>query len=303
MALLTGHGKAKYTTGTRLGSSRERGWRGMLAERWNHSEGDLAAVEPRDTEIIVMIDGALRVRRRGDGRIQDHQAGPGTVWLCPAGIREDMIHLYGDIHETVHMYLPAPPLSVAALQELDLDPDKIRLHYDGGFRDPLIEQIAYTVNWQVKDRAGNDRLLIDHLASALGVRVLCNHSNRAPASIHLPKARGALTRQRLRRVGDYVEAHLDHDLALAQLASEACLSPFHFARAFKAATGTPPHRYVTGRRIARAKRLLENYQYSLAEIALSCGFSSQAHFTKAFKQVVGVAHPVPWTQVCLTRRA
>ena len=56
-----------------------------------------------------MLKGGLRVRRRGDGRLQEHEAVPGTVWICPAGIREDMIHLYGEIEESVHIYLPAAP--------------------------------------------------------------------------------------------------------------------------------------------------------------------------------------------------
>ena len=99
---LAGHGRAKYTTGTRLETSRGRGWHGLLAERWKHSEGDLAEIEPRDTEVIVMLKGGLRVRRRGDGRLQEHEAVPGTVWICPAGIREDMIHLYGEIDERSH---------------------------------------------------------------------------------------------------------------------------------------------------------------------------------------------------------
>ena len=88
MPRLVGHSKAKYITGTCLGSSRERAWSGLLAERWHHSEGDLGEVRPRETEVIVMLSGALRVRRRGDGRLQHHYAVPGTVWLCPAGIRE-----------------------------------------------------------------------------------------------------------------------------------------------------------------------------------------------------------------------
>ena len=45
-----------------------------------------------------------------------HDAGPGSVFLCPAGVHEDMIHLYGEVRESVHLYLPAMPLSATALQ-------------------------------------------------------------------------------------------------------------------------------------------------------------------------------------------
>jgi len=287
VARLAGHGRAKYTTGTRHQTSRGRGWHGLLAERWSHSEGDLGEIEPRDTEVIVMLRGGLRVRRRGDGRLQEHEAVPGTVWICPAGIREDMIHLYGEIEESVHIYLPATPFSATALQDLDIDPDKVCLHYDGGFRDPLIEQIARAVHAELVNPAPGGQMLVETLASALGVYVLRHHSNLSPASIPMPRARGALDVRRLQRVMDFIEAHLDEEVTLETLAREACLSPFHFARAFKAATGTTPHRYLTNRRLEHSKALIAANQLPLAAIAAACGFSSQAHFTKSFKEATG----------------
>lgn len=287
MVGLAGHGRAKYTTGTLLGSSRDRGWSGLLAERWSHSEGDLGEVRPRDTEIVVMLEGSVHVRRRGDGRLQHHDAVPGTVWLCPSGIREDMIHVYGDIPETVHMYLPASPLSATALRELDLDPDNVGLHYDGGFRDPLIEQIARAVQTEMIDPAPGGKMLVETLSSALGVQVLRHHSNLEPASVSLPSVRGALDARRLRRVIDFIETHLSEDLTIEALAGVACLSPFHFARAFKTAAGTAPRRYVTDRRIGRARALIAEGRLPLADIAEMCGFSSQPHFTYWFKRIVG----------------
>ena len=287
MAHLAGHGRAKYTTGTLLGSSRDRGWNGLLAERWSHSEGELGEVRPRETEIVVMLEGRVHVRRRGDGRLQHHDAVPGTVWLCPAGIREDMIRVYGDIPETVHIYLPASPLSATALRDLDVDPDTVGLHYDGGFRDPLIEHIARAVHTEMNDPAPGGRMLVETLASALGVHVLRHHSNLAPATVSLPSPRGALDPRRLRRVTEFIEAHLSEDLTIEALATEACLSPYHFARAFKAATGTSPHRYLTDRRIARAKALIAEDRLPLAEIADVCGFYSLPHLIRWFKRIVG----------------
>lgn len=282
-----GIGRAKYATGTRLGTSLGRGWNGLLAERWTHSEGDLGEVEPRDMEVIVMLRGRLHVRRRGDGRLEHHDAVPGTVWLCPAGVREDMIHLYGEVPESVHLYLPALPLSAAALQEIDVDLRNVAMQYKGGFRDPLIEQIARTVHAELMDPFPAGTMLVESLASALGVHILRHHSSldRAPP---LPSVRGALDRRRLQRVVDLIEAHLGEGLTIEVLANEACLSPYHFARAFKAATGKAPHRYLTDRRIARAAAMISDGRRSLAEIADECGFSSQAHFTRWFKQIVSV---------------
>ena len=116
MARLGAHRRAKYTTGVRLGTSEGLGWEGLLAELWQHSEGDLGEVDVRDTEVIVQLGGHLRVRRRGDGRLQHRDAFPGSVWLCPAGVREDMIRLYGEVKESLHLFFPPSPLSSTALR-------------------------------------------------------------------------------------------------------------------------------------------------------------------------------------------
>jgi AraC family transcriptional regulator len=100
-------------------------------------------------------------------------------------------------------------------------------------------------------------------------------------------ARG-LDRRRLQRVLDYVESRLDRDISLAELSAVACLSKFHFARAFKAATGVSPHRHVSARRLERAKALLREGVRPLLAIALECRFSSQANFSRAFRQAVGM---------------
>ncbi len=288
MSRLIGHGKAKYITGTSLGSSRGLGWRGVLAERWHHSEGDLGEVVPRDTEVIVMLDGRLRVRRRGDGQLQQHDAMPGTVWLCPAGIREDMIHLYGDIRDSIHLYLPALPLSKTALADLDVDPSRVRLRYEGGFRDPLIEAIGRTVAAELRNPGPSSALLVESLAAALGAYILRNYSNLSPSSHPLPTAKGTLDGRRLGRVLSFIDAHLDRELTLEEMAHEACLSPFHFARCFKAATGVSPHRYLLQRRLDHAKALLKAGKLSATEIAFACGFSSAAHFSSSFKRANGV---------------
>ena len=76
---------------------------------------------------------------------------------------------------------------------------------------------------------------------------------------------------------------------MKQLAAVARLSPYHFARQFKAATGLPPHQYVILRRVERAKQLLQTGGgFSLAEVAARAGFSDQSQFTHHFKRLVGV---------------
>jgi AraC-like DNA-binding protein len=101
-----------------------------------------------------------------------------------------------------------------------------------------------------------------------------------------------LDNRRLRRVLDYVEEHLADDIAVADLANIACLSIFHFTRAFSAATGMPPHHYVSRRRLERAKAMIATESTSIAETAFMCRFSSQASFTRAFRRATGMTPAV-----------
>jgi AraC family transcriptional regulator len=98
-----------------------------------------------------------------------------------------------------------------------------------------------------------------------------------------------LPRGRLRAVVEYIEERLDAGPTLEQMAAVARLSPFHFARQFKASTGLPPHQYVIARRIERAKQLLQGGGgLTLAQVAARAGFSNQSHFSHHFKRLVGV---------------
>ena len=66
----------------------------------------------------------------------------------------------------------------------------------------------------------------------------------------------------MRRVLDYIEAHLEQGLTLAELAGVACLSPSHFSRSVKQAVGMGPQRYTVQRRVERAKYLLRRTGHS-----------------------------------------
>ncbi|MEL6288463.1 MAG: AraC family transcriptional regulator [Pseudomonadota bacterium] len=93
----------------------------------------------------------------------------------------------------------------------------------------------------------------------------------------------------MRRVQDFVDANVDQTLTIETLAEVVCLSHFHFARMFKETIGDTPHQYVTARRIARAKTLIEGAgDLPLSEIAATCGFSQQSHFGRVFKAATGL---------------
>jgi AraC family transcriptional regulator len=85
-----------------------------------------------------------------------------------------------------------------------------------------------------------------------------------------------------------MHARLDRELPLEELAGAAYLSPFHFARLFKKATGTSPHAYLAALRIERAQQLLASTALSVTEIGSRVGYQSPSHFGKAFRQATGL---------------
>jgi AraC family transcriptional regulator len=97
-----------------------------------------------------------------------------------------------------------------------------------------------------------DHILVDALNTTLAGQITWRFVD---PSVIAPTPSNGLSRERLNRVQDYIEAHLDDRLTLTELARVACLSPYHFSRSFKQATGVGPQRYVIQRRIERAKTL------------------------------------------------
>jgi AraC family transcriptional regulator len=73
------------------------------------------------------------------------------------------------------------------------------------------------------------------------------------------------------------------------MAAMVGLSPYHFARQFKAATGLPPHQFLITRRVERVQQILRGRgNLSLAEVAIGVGFSDQSQLCFHFKRIVGV---------------
>ena len=153
--------------------------------------------------------------------------------------------------------------------------------------DPLTEQLLLSM-WQ--EAARDDpasTLLIDGALMALAARLL--RMAGRPGLAPPPR----LDDRRLQRAVEHVEASLSETITLGDMAAVACLSPFHFNRAFGAATGLSPHRYVTARRVERARAMLADPAIPLAQVAYACGFASQSHFGQVFKAHTG-ATPGAW---------
>jgi AraC family transcriptional regulator len=126
-------------------------------------------------------------------------------------------------------------------------------------------------------------LYAEALANALAVHLLRRYAIGRPLE---PPFHGGLPPCKLPGATAYILAHLERTLSLAELAAVAQMSPAHFARLFKGATGQTPHQYVTTCRMERAKHLLTETTLPLHEIGAQVGYADQSHFTAVFRQSV-----------------
>jgi len=137
---------------------------------------------------------------------------------------------------------------------------------------------------QVKNSDRSQSAYVEALSLALAYELMSMNEG-----VPLPDARlrGGLPGWQQAKLAQYIDEHLAEDVSLASLAELVQLSPFHFSRAFKQSFGMPPHRYLTSRRIERAKSLLAERKLSVTEIGLDIGFSETSAFTSAFRKVTG----------------
>ncbi|WP_160003385.1 helix-turn-helix domain-containing protein [Rhizobium sp. 18055] len=134
------------------------------------------------------------------------------------------------------------------------------------------------------------RLFVDHLGLALSAHMAITYGE---ARKLVPVHTGGLAPWQLSRATEMMEANLDGELSLSDLAAACALSPAYFARAFKASTGIPPYRWMLVRRIERATHLMRTTTLPLSEIGTACGFGDQSHFSRSFSKMMGDP-PATW---------
>ncbi|MGY4191717.1 AraC family transcriptional regulator [Bradyrhizobium sp. USDA 4520] len=272
-------------------SSMNRGWSGLSAQLCSVGRAVFPWRTPQ-SEIRMCVDvrgNKSFIARRAPGIESRIAVRRGTVWLSPPGLQEGSLDIAEDMSGVLHIYLPLSHFSPGNLA-INIDASAIGgLSYESALEDPLLAEIGRAVASELVAETAAGSLLIEGLASSLAARLVQRYIRKSTGQSIFPAARGALDRRRLQRVLDYIETNLEGDLTLDRIASIACLSRYHFARAFRQAMGLSPHRHVSVRRLERAKALLTGGDRPLADIALALSFSDQASFTRAFKQATGQA--------------
>jgi AraC family transcriptional regulator len=161
-------------------------------------------------------------------------------------------------------------------------------------RDAVVLGIASVLKRAHLGEIGLDDVTASTLAHRLAWQLGARYST-SPA-VRRSQPPGLLSHRSLDRIAELVDAELSGPLTLSRLAAEAALSPYHFARAFRASTGLAPHQFVMMRRLERARNLITGTQISVAEIAHAVGFCNLSHFRRVFRRHTG------WTPADLRQR-
>lgn len=283
-------GTRKYhRTSAVLASSAGLGWSTLAAELRSHVACEVPPIVVEHVEICLTICGVQDglVRRTAAGLYQEAIPETGTIWLSPAGVSKEIV-IDAPVLQTMHLHLPATlferlrddyNLSAAPAHSIGLA---------AGINDDVIHHIGRSILSEITDETAASRMYVETASMALAARLLQKYRDGGTCTPTESSKAKALDHTRLRRVFDYIEANIERDVTLADLAAIAGYSPFHFTRKFALATGVSPHRYISRLRLENAMAELAAGKLPLATIALNAQFSSQASFTRAFHRVTGL---------------
>jgi AraC family transcriptional regulator len=272
-------------------SSADAGWEGLVAQAFHEPmelEGWMTTAMP-DISLILFAGGAMRLEQR-------HANGPwralylrqGDLILRPGtGTSYEMRwkSLSSVPTQTLHLRLSKDLVARTAEEVAGYDPAHLSVEEHSGLQDPLLTQIGLALWRELEQRAPAGKLYAQTAAQMLAIHLLRYYTSVGGA---IEEPLQGLTHQQMRRVMDFVQAHLDQELSLEALAQQIGLSPYHFARLFRQTTGESPHQFVLRQRIERAQRLLKERDVSLAHVAVESGFANQSHLTQAFKRHLGL---------------
>jgi len=233
----------------------------------------------REPMIALHTGGVARFQTRIGDRWTE-PCPPGQVFWIPADFRTKW-RINGPL-EFIGVHFAAAALERIARETGIPCGELARLPFRPGFHDAFASSACTTLADEAVHAGGRRTRFAGLLAETLGV-YLAQHARRHPESSALTEGfAGSLREKTLARI----EASIASGISVDELAHSVAMSPSTFARAFKRAVGVSPHQYLIARRIEIAKHLLERTHFSISEIALETGFSSQAHFTNRFREHV-----------------
>lgn len=241
---------------------------GFIAQTTAFSAGGGEFLLPRLTLGIFHADQPDHRLSLGSDRLLHRPLLRNQGWVLPRGASGDC--LYEAPMEVTMLSIDADVLADAGL------PDDTGFEPIIGDIDPLLLQLAF----QAEQFASGGTLYRETMHRAIAAQIA-----HVVKPIHASIA--AIDDVRLRRVAEWIDEHLIEDLSIQSMAEIAGMSPTHFAKAFKQATGQSPLQYVIGQRQERALVLLRTTGLPIAEIAYRAGYNDVPRFTTHFKRRFG----------------
>ncbi|SDZ09657.1 transcriptional regulator, AraC family [Jannaschia faecimaris] len=231
---------------------------------WKNSNDHVVYDTPRGHAFSLYLKGGTGTRRVDAG---PETGRPGTICIMPEGERSEWE--ITTPFEFVHLYVPDDQLRGAFAETHNRDARLLDLTPTTFAEMPLM-----TGPLQALARAAYDE---DALLADAALAELVGHLGSCS-----PALRGGLPPYILQRLDDWIDANLGEPIRLADLAVIADLSQFHLHRMFRISKGMAPHNWIMRRKIEQAKIMLRT-ECSVIEVAVAFGFSSQSHFTRAFR--------------------
>jgi AraC family transcriptional regulator len=280
------HGRV-FRPGNRLiAHSQDAGWRSIHAAIIE--EAPFHAVESaiQHPSLIYHLTHPTEVTRRIEGTHGERSLiGPRRICLTPGLATTSWQH--AGHPEILQVYLRQSMYESAVSEIYGCDTSAAELVPRFAILDPLLEQLAIAITNALRDGTADDGLYVDAIAHMMAAHLARAHSSRSRPVRVVPAK--PISGWKMRRLVEFIEENLEGDLSLHAMAEEVDISPLYLARAFKAALGQSPHRYVLIRRIERARELLRNTSMPVVDVAMASGFSSQSHLSHWFLRLVGVS--------------
>ena len=263
-------------------SSEASGWRSGLIRRWAGGSGEIVQPPIDHHYVVLHLGGPKHVTRSGGGRTVSVSVQEGDLTLVPAGTQYDW-KTVGPV-DFVHLYVHPSRFGALIASKYDRDPASVALDEGVGICDPMLAQLMREMLEEMTVREIGAHSYLDALLDAALAQLARKHSTLGTT---VQPLRSAISQQRLRRVFDYVEAHLAQSVRLDDLAAVAEFSRFHFSRSFQAAMGEPPMSYLVRRRLEKAKQLLRTSDLSVSAVAQESGLGAPSQFAALFKRATG----------------
>ena len=228
--------------------------------------------------IFLQMSQQLFFDCRFAGRAIQHQMPPGRLSIVPAGM--DIAVDTEESLDAVFVKIDPGQLALAAAEYSGIEAQLIERFV--GYDQALLDH-ARILAAEAAAHYPNGPLFWNEVARGFIDGLLTRHTSGFDG-----RARGRLGKDVLKRLKDYILAHLDESVEVATLAKIAGRSPFHFSRVFTRSVGVTPHRYIVHLRLERAVELIRDGEFGLVDIALRTGFADQNHLCRWVRRVHGV---------------